>query len=140
MEIPLFCKKPREGWELSLRGKVTSGVTMELQNGWEASAETDLRIWWSLKLGANFLAVGVGAGATFQGEGMAPCVLRGNQTQERDEMTVSIHNGLVRGNIQPRRESHVPEVTRRSCLCFCQAESPPSWTHFIQMRPRRRKS
>ena len=78
---------------------MTSGVTVELQNGWEASEGTDFRIWWSLKLGANFLAVGVGAGAAFQGEVMAPCVLGGNQTQEREEMTVSFHNGLGRGNI-----------------------------------------
>ena len=37
--------------------------------------QQDFRIWWCLKLGANFLAVGVGASAALKEEGMAPGVL-----------------------------------------------------------------
>ena len=48
---------------------------MGLQNGWGASAGIDFRIWWCFKLGANFQALVVGAGAAFQGDGSLPVFL-----------------------------------------------------------------
>ena len=55
-------------------------------------------------------------GDAAQGEGMVHCVLGGNQTHEREGMTVSLNSGLVVGKIWPGRDSHVPGITSRYYL------------------------